>query len=379
MRVETYLYSDSWDKEFDLSLDSKNTLVIIFSTPSAQKATEPIDSLIKSYPNSIIIGSSGSGEIFQNEICDDCLSVAVIKFDTTRIKHTLSKIDSSITSHEDGVSLAKTLLDDQLKSIFILSDGLNVNGSQLTDGISSVVGLDIPVTGGLAGDGAKFEKTWIIADGKIQDKHICAVGFYGENFNIRHASKGGWDSIGLKRVVTKSKDNILYELDNKPALDIYKRYLGDKAADLPASGLLFPLELKESKDIKESKIRTILAVDENDKSITFAGDLPEGSVVTLMKANYNRLINGAGEAAERLDLSNYNGEEIFSIAISCVGRRLVLKSKTEDEIDAVLDILPPKVKQIGFYSYGEISPLSSGKCDLHNQTMTLTLFWENNA
>jgi len=159
-------------------------------------------------------------------------------------------------------------------------------------------------------------------------------------------------------------------------LEIYKKYLGDKAEGLPATGLLFPLELKAKHDSEESKVRTILAVNEEQNSITFAGDIPEGSHVTLMKANYNRLIDGASQAAENIDLCDYRDEDIACIAISCVGRRLVLKSRVEEELEAILDVLPPQTKQVGFYSYGEISPLASGKCDLHNQTMTLTVIWE---
>jgi len=381
MKLETYLYTNGqWNKKLDSNLDSENTLVIILASSDVKILENPLSDITLNYPTATIIGASTSGEIFQNEIFDDSLSVAVMKFEKTKLKHNLCQVISPETSYSDGVNIARELKqENNLKGVFILSEGLNVNGSQLTEGISSVINSNIPITGGLAGDGDRFENTWIISNGRPQTNHICAVGFYGNAIHIESSSKGGWDSIGLHRVVTKSKNNVLYELDGKPALDIYKKYLGEKASELPASGLLFPLELKETVDSSESKIRTILGVNENDSSITFAGDLPEGSVVTLMKANFNRLINGAGEAAEELNLDSYKGGDILSIAISCVGRRLVLKSKTEEELDAVLDVLPPNTKQIGFYSYGEISPLASGKCDLHNQTMTLTLIWEDDA
>jgi len=380
MKLETYLYTDSkWNKKFDLDLDSVNTLVIILASSNLDKLQKPLSDILTNYPVSIIIGASSSGEIFQNELFDNSVSVAVMQFERTKLKHNICQVISSETSYLDGVNIAKELQQEDLKGVFILSEGLNVNGSQLTEGISSIITSKIPITGGLAGDGNKFKNTWIISNGVPQANHICAIGFYGSSIHIESSSKGGWDSIGLHRVVTKSKNNILYELDGKPALDIYKKYLGDKASELPASGLLFPLELKETLDATESKIRTILAVNEEDNSITFAGDLPEGYIVTFMKANVNRLVNGAGEAAEKLNLKAYKDENILSIAISCVGRRLVLKSKTEEELDAVLDVLPSNIKQIGFYSYGEISPLASGKCDLHNQTMTLTLIWEDNA
>jgi len=235
------------------------------------------------------------------------------------------------------------------------------------------------VSGGLAGDKDRFKSTWIIEDGKLKDSVVCAVGFYGEHIHFQAASKGGWDSLGLTREVTKSKDNVVYEFDGKPALDIYKRYLGEKVKDLPGSALLFPLELKDESTSKESVVRTVLGVDEKENTLTFAGDIPDGSHVTFMKANFNRLVDGAGESAEKLDFSQYKDEDLLCIAISCVGRKLVLKSRIDEEIEAIEDVLPKDANVVGFYSYGEISPLASGTCTLHNQTMTLTAIWESNA
>ena len=305
--------------------------------------------------------------------------MAIIQFETTKIKVVKKPISSVKHSYKYGADIATELLNDELKGIFVLSDGLHINGSKFTKGISSVIPNEIVVTGGLAGDDERFEATWVIVNKEARSGFITAVGFYGDNIHIAHGSQGGWDSLGIERIVTKSEENILYELDSQPALEIYKRYLGDKANELPASGLLFPLEIKPTYESEESTVRTILAVDEKAQSITFAGDIPEGSYVTFMKANYDRIIDGASLAAEKVKMDAYNDEPLLSIAISCVGRHLILKQRTEEELEAVLEILPPAAKQIGFYSYGEISPLASGKCDLHNQTMTLTLIWETDA
>ena len=163
----------------------------------------------------------------------------------------------------------------------------------------------------------------------------------------------------------------------QPALQLYKKYLGDRAEGLPATGLLFPLSISSDDANEENVVRTILAVDEKNNSITFAGDIPQGSRVQLMRANFDRLIDGAADAAGAIDVSEYKSGPLLSIAISCVGRRLVLGPRTEEEIDAALNSMPEGTKQIGFYSYGEISPLANGRCDLHNQTMTLTSLWEN--
>jgi len=377
MKTQTYLYTDGWDKPFDESLDSKNTLVMVFTSCSVESTEQRLKELRSCYKDSFIVGASTSGEIYNDEYYEKSISVGVLQFEKTALKMKALSLSNAENSFEDGISIANTLYDDELRAIFVLSDGLHVNGSQLTKGIASVVDDKVAVTGGLAGDDDRFEHTWVVVDGHMKSPYVCGVGFYGEDFRIAYGSEGGWDKLGLQRVVTKSKNNVLYELDHRPALDIYKKYLGEKAQGLPATGLLFPLALKENLNTQESKVRTILGINEEEHSITFAGDIPEGSCVTLMKANYNRLIDGASRAAESLALQEYNNEELFCVAISCVGRRLVLKSRVEEELEAVLDALPKGTKQIGFYSYGEISPLASGRCDLHNQTMTLTLFWES--
>jgi hypothetical protein len=233
------------------------------------------------------------------------------------------------------------------------------------------------VTGGLAGDDDRFEKTYVVGEEcRVESGLVSAVGFYGESFQIATGYKGGWDKFGIEREITSSRKNVLYTLNNEPALEVYKRYLGKHAAELPASALLFPLAIRESKETEETKVRTVLAVDEEAQSITFAGDMPQGGYATFMKANFDRLIDGAYEAAEQLAEGREIGKAALSIAVSCVGRKLLLKQRTEEELEAILDVLPEGTRQIGFYSYGEISPMHTGKCDLHNQTMTLTLFWE---
>jgi len=287
-------------------------------------------------------------------------------------------IDSN-NSFTQGVKAASSLIDEELRSIFVLSDGLKVNGSQLAKGINSIKPEGVIVSGGLAADKDLFNKTWIIADGKPMSGYLTVIGFHGDNIHVSHGSKGGWDKLGLERLVTKSTNNILYELDGQPALTLYKSYLGELADGLPSTGLLFPLEINDGINTKETQVRTILGVNEADNSITFAGDIPEGSHATLMKANMDRLIDGSTEAAKELNFEDNNGQVVLSIAISCVGRRLVLKQRTEEELEGNLEIFPENTRQIGFYSYGELASNQSNfsNCELQNQTMTLTSLWES--
>jgi len=379
LKLKTYTYhKDNWDDSFDSTFNTQETLVIIFGSANITCIKEPLKDITGFFSKATIVGASTAGEIIKDELYDDSLVAVVMHFSDTRICAMYEPLKEE-SAYDIGQKVSKKLLDDELKAMFVLSDGLKINGSQLTEGIFSVVGHDVVVTGGLAGDGDRFEHTWTLVNGEPTEGYVSAVGFYGDAITVKHGSKGGWDSLGVERLVTKSTDNVLYELDNQPALEIYKKYLGDKAEGLPATGLLFPLELRDTLNATERKVRTILGVNEENHSITFAGDIPEGAYVTLMKANYDRLIDGATSAADDILLEEYNGEEVLSLAISCVGRRLVLKQRTEEELEATLDVLPTNVQQIGFYSYGEISPLSSGQCDLHNQTMTLTVMWEKDA
>ena len=202
------------------------------------------------------------------------------------------------------------------------------------------------------------------------------MGIYGANARVAHGSKGGWDVLGPERTVTHAVGNVLYSLDGRPALELDEQYLGDRSAGMPATGLLFPLAIRNDTEDGEPTVRTILAIDRAANSITFAGDIPQGSLVGLMHANFDRLIDGAANAAEQVSLDDYQDGPLLAIAVSCVGRRLVLGQRTEEEIDAVLDGLPTGCALVGYYSYGELSPMTSGRCELKNQTMTLSLIWE---
>ncbi|HQU85459.1 MAG TPA: FIST N-terminal domain-containing protein [Pyrinomonadaceae bacterium] len=380
MKIETYSYSEknSWSDPFSAELDSPETLVVVFGASSFLDKPQILSELTESFPKSKIIGCSTSGEILGETINDESLSVAVAKFEKTCLDLATAPISKAEESFAAGEKLAKTLLKPSLRGVLVLSDGLNVNGSELVKGLNSVLPTDVVVTGGLAGDGDRFARTWVLKDGNPQSNFISAVGFYGDSVKIGHGSKGGWDIFGPERKITKANSNQLFELDGKPALQLYKNYLGDLVAELPASALLFPLSLRNNMFEEKRIVRTILSVDENSQSMTFAGDVPEGALVQLMRANFDRLIDGASEAAL---MTNGKGaessaENVLSIAISCVGRRLILGERAEEELEAVLDELPSNTKQVGFYSYGEISPYATGHCDLHNQTMTLTTISE---
>ncbi|MDO8572772.1 MAG: FIST C-terminal domain-containing protein [bacterium] len=332
------------------------------------------------YPHSHIISASTAGEIIGTEVSDDTLVLMAIKFEKTTLQFTEAHIDHTEESELVGKKLAQALPKEELVHVMIFSDGLFVNGTALVKGLLSELPPHVSVTGGLVGDGSRFKETLLGLDKLPEIKKLVCVGFYGSNIKIGYGSLGGWDSFGVSRLITKATGNVLYELDSKPALTIYKEYLGDLAKDLPASGLLFPISLKviNDKGEEDELVRTLLGVDEETQSMTFAGDMPEGVVARFMKANFDRLIDGASRAANMSIESLGNEKADIAILISCIGRKLVLKERTEDELLAVQEKIGRQAAIIGFYSYGEICPTTSTErqCQLHNQTMTITTFRE---
>jgi hypothetical protein len=216
----------------------------------------------------------------------------------------------------------------------------------------------------------------VLVDGAPRSGYVSAVGLAGPDLRVGYGSRGGWDRFGPERLITRSAGNVLYELDGHPALELYKRYLGDRADGLPATALLFPLALRAPGADEREVVRSILSVDEETQSMRFAGDVPEGSRAQLMRANLDRIVNGAHTAATETGTETGPNGPALAVAVSCVGRRLLLGARTEDELEATLSGLPDGARLVGFYSYGEISPIVAGTCDLHNQTMTLATFWE---
>jgi hypothetical protein len=374
----TFDVAKGWSISEFPKISGVDGLVLVFGAPVYGLQTAPIEDLVSAYPRTHVVGCSSAGEIFQDKVNDNSLSVAVLDFEGTKVQAASASIESAEKSESVGRELAIQLDHPTLKAVFILSEGLSVNGSELVKGFNSVLSKNVIVTGGLAADGSRFKSTWVLKDGAPKSGVVTAVGFYGNRVRVGHGSRGGWDIFGPERVITRSRGNILYELDRKPALQLYKEYLGERASGLPATGLLFPLSLRAGKNADKRLVRTVLAVDESQQSMTFAGDMPQGHLAQLMSANFDRLIDGATQAAGKIASRDEVLGDQLVIAISCVGRRLVLGERTEEECESTLDALPAGTQQIGFYSYGEISPFVVGEpCDLHNQTMTLTTISES--
>jgi len=381
MNIEQRKWSkdSGWELISSSNLQETAGLVFLFGELELLKDQERLREIKDLYPNAGIIGCSTAGEIIGTLLFDDSLVATAVSFAGTDLQFVQAIADKMDDSFLAGKELADRLGKENLRHVFVLSGGLRINGSELVSGLISGLPEGVAVTGGLAGDQSRFKETltFLQPNGLAAGNIVTGVGFYGSKIRIGYGSMGGWDSFGSDRLVTRSTRNTLYELDGAPVLDLYKKYLGEQAQGLPATGLFFPLSLHlPGRDA--NLVRTMLSVNEQDKSIIFAGDIPEGSYVRLMMANSERLLDGATEAAKMSRQLNETSLSDLAILISCVGRKLVLNQRVEEELECVKQVLGDSTTMAGFYSYGEICPVSSSEkqSELHNQTMTITVFSE---
>lgn len=369
--------SDQWQSISDNFEGKKAQLVLAFGDRFALSAPERYHELEKFYPQADIVMISTSGNVLGNTIEDNSIIATAISFEKgTTIETRRININEVNNCTAAGEFLGSNLPQEGLKHVLLFSDGHSVNGSSLVQGISKELPPAVFVTGGLAGDSTRFERTLIGANAPPSEGEVIAIGFYGSHVEFGFGSMGGWDPFGIERKITRSNNTLLHELDGKCALDLYKEYLGEDAKELPSSALLFPLAIRKDEQ-SEFVVRTILKIDEKNKTMGFAGEVPEGWYAQFMKANFDRLIEGATQAAQ-LSHEMLGGQPAeLALLISCVGRRLVLGQRTDEEIDSIRDVLGQQTPIIGYYSYGEIAPTSPKvHNELHNQTMTITIIRE---
>jgi len=352
-------------------------LILVFAAPKFFTDAEFSHQLATAFPNARRVALSTAGEISSQGVTEASAVVNAIRFERTPFKLAASDIAGMEDSADVGRRLAEQLQAPDLKAVILLSQGVSVNGSDLIAGVVSVIGKEIPLTGGLAGDYGAFTQTWSLLDDNVSDKTMLALGLYGDNFIFSHGSFGGWQSFGPARRATKADGNVLYELDGEPALEIYRRYLGEYAAGLPASGLLFPFAILSDDRQESGLIRTLLSIDENNGSLTLAGDIPSGGYLKLMHASTEALVDGAEAAAEAAHSMFQQAGPGLALLISCIGRKLVMGDRVDEEVEVVGAVFGQQATLTGFYSNGEISPfIESTDCKLHNQTMTITYLSE---
>jgi hypothetical protein len=346
--------------------------VLAFGPEDLLRRVHPV--LTASLPGALVMGCSTAGEISNNGVSDNVLALTAVRWGAVQTRISSTELGCMDDSFDAGVRLAQGLPSEGLRAVVLLGQGVQINGTALIQGMSRVLGPHVPLVGGLAGDAGAFVRTAVLDGAGVSSTRLVCAGLYGERLRVSHGVYGGWSAFGPARRITRANRNVLYSLDDEPALSMYKRYLGDYAKDLPASGLLFPFSVVAANQADDGLLRTILSVDEAQGSITLAGEVQVGSSVRMMQAGTDALVQGAEQAAQSLVLGAGTG---LALMVSCVGRKLVMGGRVDEEIEAVSGVIGQGATLAGFYSYGEISPAHHGAgCLLHNQTMTITYLSE---
>lgn len=350
-------------------------LVLVFGDRFLLESETIYDEIRELYPDGELVFGSTSGEIMETHVYEGTITLTAIQFEKTSFQIVKENVSDFVDIEKMGKAISSQFNKKDLRHVFIVSDGSFVNGSGLIEGMEAENDFTASITGGLCGDGARFEKTLTSYNENPKQGEVVAIGFYGDSLEVSYANYGGWTPFGPERTITKSAGNVLYEIDGQPALDLYKNYLGEKAKELPQAALLYPLTVQQNEN-EEPLVRTILNIDEDANSMILAGDVPVNSKVQLMMCTMDDIAEGASNAAE-LAMRNRKKSPELAILVSCVGRKLVLAGRTEEEIEEVMDVVGSNAKITGFYSYGEMAPFAGkNECQLHNQTMTLTLMSE---
>ncbi|WP_434035531.1 FIST signal transduction protein [Formosa sp. 4Alg 33] len=356
--------------------DLKNPLVLAFGNRFQLEDPNVYNDVKKLYPDGHIVFGSTCGDIAGGMVDDESISLTALELEKSSfLIKTSNVLHADLDSYKTGKDLVKQFPQAGLKYIYVISEGSFINGSQLTKGMNAGTEDNVLITGGLCGDEARFEKTLAAYNENPKSGEIVAIGFYGETLEVTFSIHGGWTPFGPERTVTKSEGNILYELDNLPALDLYKKYLGEKSKALPGAALLYPLNVTTENE-NQSIVRSILNINEAENAIVLAGDITQNAKVQLMMTNVDNIAN-ASERAARQALELRHKKPELALLVSCIGRKLVLDQRVEEEIDEVVAVVGNETTISGFYSYGEIAPFhGENKCQLHNQTMTITLISE---
>jgi len=356
-----------WEGGHDLS-DAQ--FVIVFGEHAHFRTPECFAELRARFPKAAILGCSSSGNVLGAQVTDGDVLATAVRLDQASVRLLGAQIQPGEDVAARARDLALQLKSPDLRHVLVLCDGLTINATQLAQALNA---CGATVTGGLAGDADRFGSTWVMADGAARQNQVVLLGLYGD-LRVKNVFCTGWTEFGAERLVTRSEGKVVHEIDGQPALGLYKKYLGDLANSLPASGMRFPLSITV-KSTGHTLTRTLLAVDEAAQSLTFAGEVPQGSTCRLMRTNLDHLVESADQASSQIVPEGSTAA--LCLVFTCLGRRIVLGQMADEELEAAQKRGGSRAVMTGFYSYGEIGPLGQvSTCDLHNQTMCMTTIQE---
>ncbi len=354
-------------KEFVLTNNLKkydNILIQVFTGNPGKRYILLLQEILKELlPQAVIIGTTTDGEIIGQKILTKNTVISISVFENTKIESILVEHKNK-NSYETGKKIASSILSEDTKAVILFSDGTNTNADELLKGFESVNGK-VLLTGGMAGDNGLLKQTFVFNENEITDSGAVGVALNSKTLHAASTFKYDWLPIGKEFTVTKSDKNRVYTIDNIPAYELYKKYLGeDLAKKLPAVGIEFPLVIKKGDNL----IARACIGDPKDGSLIFAGNINEGETVQFAYGNIETILQTSDTFADFLQ--QHPVESIF--IYSCMARRRFLKSSAPLELKPLKDLTD---SISGFFTYGEFYTTKK-HYELLNETMTVLMLSE---
>ncbi len=363
-------------------------VIMVFAAPKFkhQKVLDGITKITKSTP---MAGGTTAGEISPQGLTVNSVVVCALRSKDITFSVGIGK-NISKSEVRAGAQLAKSVLSSVKKkkpsTLIMFPDGLAGDGLHVIKGAQKILGESFEIVGGALGDEGAFKNTYQFYNGTVYQNTVVGLLISGAQLTTATGVRSGWEAVGNRFTCTKSKGNVVYKFGDKTALEIYKDYLGsERYKKLPAIGLEYPLGLVDEKAEIEGynyfQIRCPVGINEKDGSVTFAASIPEGKEVTLTYSSRTSIINGSKLAAHQAKKTLGSAKPRLVMMFSCVGRKMVLGRRTNEEINVVREVFGNRVPIVGFYTYGEIGPIDKRISSLqstrwHNETVVVWVLAE---
>ncbi|MBC7850927.1 MAG: FIST C-terminal domain-containing protein [Chitinophagaceae bacterium] len=357
------------------------TLAIVFI--SIKQDTDYVCSLLHE-KNIQVFGSTTAGEFINSEILQGAITIMLLDLNPDHFKIVFSE-----TSESSAYDSAKKLGTDGkwlfANPAFMIASGwLHTDGEEIMRGIQEGAGNDAPVFGGMAGDDLLLRQPIVFTYGRKSVTGLVAIVINEDRIAMKGVATCGWKPIGIRKVVTKSVGNIIYTIDDQPALDLVIKYLGlnidlNPGTDIVTNiGAYYPLQLE--RENSAPVMRTAMLGNKEDRSLICAGTVPQGAKVRFSLPPDFDVIDTV--VSECMELKNEQQSEADAMIIfSCISRYLSFGVMTSEEIERVAQVWNAPL--IGFFCYGEFGKSLSdkrtgqiGRHEFHNNTCCVVVLKE---
>jgi len=316
-----------------------------------------------------IFGCTSSGEIAGLDAFEESIVVMLFNLptDAFRIKLFDGMYKTSYQVGQEVATWAQKIFN--APALLVLSAGLQADGEAFVHGVIVTMGYEAPLFGGLAGDDLKMQGTYTFTEKEITGLGVLALALDNVKIEVNGLAVSGWKGIGTIKTVTRAEGNVVYTIDDHPALDVYSRYFNINLGDDQTLAAEYPLQVM--REDGSFVLRAAMIINP-DKSMVYAGTVPQGSQVQFSMPPSTEIIDFAIQNLSHFKQDTTNADAL--ILFSCKGRHLALGPMIEDEIDSIFHLW--EAPMVGFFTYGEIGPTKAGRCDFHNNTLTLVTLRE---